>query len=134
MSVDVPHFRKQAEILRVNSAGRAADLLDAALDEIVELRGPQPAKPNVDPDTAFAILACRLTGWEGVALRLEQGWKPDADTNEGKLIALAAEHVARYRIALEQIASARIAGWGAEGAVKSFNDVVALAHRTLKGP
>lgn len=43
-------------------------------------------------DRDFVILACRLTGWEGVAQRLERGWKPDRDTNEGKLLDAAVQH------------------------------------------
>lgn len=138
MTIDIEQFRKQAEILRVNSAVRAAEWLTAAIDEIESLRqAAAPAEPKVDPDIAFAILACRLTGWDGVARRLEQGWKPDRDTNEGKLVELAASHrqsneATRLRAALEQIASTRIAGWGADGAVKSFNDVIAFAARSLE--
>lgn len=32
-------------------------------------------------DTDLAIALCRLTGWRGVADRLEQGWEPMPDTN-----------------------------------------------------
>jgi hypothetical protein len=64
-------------------------------------------------DRDAAALACRLTGWRAVADRLERGWTPDPDTNEGKIIQAFAAH-RRTAHAQGMIEAARICGSLAE--------------------
>lgn len=76
---------------------------------------------------------------DGIRARAERVVQETFGTRNGLAVKIAeaairdqSSETARLRGALQQIASTRIAGWGADGAVKSFNDVIAFAARSLE--
>jgi hypothetical protein len=53
-----------------------------------------------------AITACRITGWDGVAKRLEQGWTPEPGTREADLLDLFARHSALSTVNVDALREA----------------------------
>jgi hypothetical protein len=46
----------------------------------------EPSEEVLREARALTIAACRITGWDGVAARLEKGWTPEPGTREADLL------------------------------------------------